>query len=339
MSCIDIKNVNKTFKRAEPVQGIKAIAKSLIAPKYREVKALQNVSFSIEHGQKLALLGRNGAGKSTLVKMLVCGLRPDSGELLFNGKSLLKYKNEYKKQLGVMFGQRCQMWWDLPVIDTLRGLKIIYEIDESTYQSSIDLFVEMTGLQALFDVPVKNLSLGQRSICELLATYLHRPKILILDEPTIGLDLNVKDSFRKIVNALHQEFKTTVVLTSHDASDIEGVCQDIVLLDKGQLIYNDTIQSFYQKHGVYCTMNIALNSSISEGWLREVLGKKVSGVENLYIDPVNDRSCEITFDKSKVMPFKILEMIKESHDISEYQLKNSSLESAIKYAYEQSTTV
>ncbi len=333
MEILSINNITKTFNQVKSEQGFMGVLKSLFNPQYTTVKALDNISFDLERGKKVALLGRNGAGKSTLVKILVGALTATSGNITLDGVSIALNSTEYKKKLGVIFGQRCQLWWDLPVIDSLKALKVIYEVSDEIFDESIKLFDDVAGLKNLLGVAVKNLSLGQRTLCELLATCLHRPEILILDEPTIGLDVEIKEAVRNLINLLNDKFKTTILLTSHDTDDIENICDHIVLINGGSVIFNDHINNFYKTHGLFCTIQVSTKNAISAKEISLIINREETKTEKIEVNKSDTRKCTITFDKSKIEPFDLVDRIKCDLDLTEIQIHNASLENAIKYAY------
>ena len=238
MSIIEVKNLVKTYKIIEKEDGIKGYFKNLIKPKYNEFTAVKGINFNIEEGELVGYIGENGAGKSTTIKMLTGLLTPTSGKVIVNGIVPNEKRIENNKNIGAVFGQKTQLWWDLPVIESFRLIKKMYKIPENEYRKNLKKFTEILDLANLLEKQVKNLSLGQKMRCEIAATFLHNPKIVYLDEPTIGLDVFVKENIRKFIKDINKEKKTTVILTTHDLKDIEDVCDRIILLDKGQIIYD-----------------------------------------------------------------------------------------------------
>jgi len=236
MSIIEVKNLVKTYKVIEKQDGLLGYFKNLINPKYKEFKAVKNINFNIDEGELVGYIGENGAGKSTTIKMLTGLLTPTSGEVLVNGLVPNQHRIENNKNIGAVFGQKTQLWWDLPVIESFRLIKKMYKIPENEYKENLKIFTEILELEDLLDKQVKNLSLGQKMRCEIAVTFLHNPKIVYLDEPTIGLDVFVKENIRRFIKDINKEKKTTVILTTHDLKDIEDVCDRIILLDKGKII-------------------------------------------------------------------------------------------------------
>jgi ABC-2 type transport system ATP-binding protein len=336
MTQLRIDLVSKTYRQLKAKEGRFGALRNLFAPEYQDLTALSNVSFDVVKGERLALLGRNGAGKSTLVKILCGALSPSSGKVCFHGQAIDGHSNAFKKRLGIVFGQRTQLWWELPVNDSLAALKTIYEVSDQSYSRMIAMFDELTGMSHLRRTPAKSLSLGQRTLCDILASCIHCPEILLLDEPTIGLDLGVKDRVRSMINAMNREFRITVILTSHDTADIENICDRIVLINSGRLMFDNDVHRFINEHGVFCTVNLIARSVIDGNRVRLELDD--TGIVDFCPDPGNVRGCEITFDKTKIEPTAMIEKLSDIFEIDEFHIQGSSLESAIKYAYSKNAT-
>ena len=248
MSFIEIKQISKTFKVAKKRSGLKESIKSFFKREFIEVKAVDDISFSIEEGEIVGYIGPNGAGKSTTIKILSGILIPDSGECQIDGMTPWKDRVRYVKKIGVVFGQRSQLWWDIPAEDTFDLLKDIYEIPEEEYQATKEDLINKLNLQDIINIPVRQLSLGQRMRCEIAASLLHNPKILFLDEPTIGLDAVSKQVVRDFIKKLKKEKKTTVILTSHDMADITALAKRIILIGKGHVLYDGSLKKLQIKY-------------------------------------------------------------------------------------------
>ena len=248
MSFIEIKQISKTFKVAKKKSGLKESIKSFFKREFIEVKAVEDISFSIEEGEIVGYIGPNGAGKSTTIKILSGILIPDSGECQIDGMTPWKDRVRYVKKIGVVFGQRSQLWWDIPAEDTFDLLKDIYEIPEEEYQATKEDLINKLDLHDIINIPVRQLSLGQRMRCEIAASLLHNPKILFLDEPTIGLDAVSKQVVRDFIKKLNKEKKTTVILTSHDMADITALAKRIILIGKGHVLYDGSLKKLQIKY-------------------------------------------------------------------------------------------
>jgi ABC-2 type transport system ATP-binding protein len=247
MSIISVDNLLKKFKVPERKKGLTGAVKSLFSRKYHTKIALDHISFQIDEGELVGYIGPNGAGKSTTVKILSGILVPDDGDVRVFGKTPWQHRQETVGQLGVVFGQRTQLWWDLPVIESFELLKDIYRVAETRYQKTLDSLVTSLELSELLDVPVRQLSLGQRMRCDIAASLLHSPKILFLDEPTIGLDAVSKYAVRDFIRHLNKEHKVTILLTTHDMDDIESLCKRLLILNEGHIFLDGTVSDLRKK--------------------------------------------------------------------------------------------
>ena len=263
MSFIEIKQISKTFKVAKKKSGLKESIKSFFKREFIEVKAVDDISFSIEEGEIVGYIGPNGAGKSTTIKILSGILIPDSGECQIDGMTPWKNRVRYVKKIGVVFGQRSQLWWDIPAEDTFDLLKDIYEIPEEEYQATKEDLINKLNLQDIINIPVRQLSLGQRMRCEIAASLLHKPKILFLDEPTIGLDAVSKQIVRDFIKKLNKENKITVILTSHDMADITALAKRIILIGKGHVLYDGSLKKLQNKYETEKYVSIKTNDTLT----------------------------------------------------------------------------
>lgn len=248
MSFIDVKHISKTFKVAKRKSGLFASLKSFFKRNYIYIEAIKDISFQIEKGEIIGYIGPNGAGKSTTIKILSGILVPDRGECRINGLTPWKDREKYTKDIGVVFGQRSQLWWDIPAEDTFDLLKEIYKIDDKEYQKNKEELINLLNIKDIINIPVRNLSLGQRMRCEVAASLIHNPSILFLDEPTIGLDAVSKEIVRDFIKKLNKEKKTTIILTTHDMSDIEALAKRIILIGKGSILYDGSLNNLKSKY-------------------------------------------------------------------------------------------
>ena len=260
MSFISVKHLNKEFKVLQRDSGLRNAFKSLIKRNYKYIKAVDDISFEIEKGEIVGYIGPNGAGKSTTIKMLCGILKSDSGEIKIAGFNPFKDRKEYVKNIGVVFGQKSQLWWDIPVIDSFDLLKNVYKINDEDYEKTKRELVSLLKLDNILTTPVRQLSLGQRMRAEIAASLLHKPKILFLDEPTIGLDAVSKVEVRKFIKDISKKENVTIILTSHDMSDIEALTNRLILIGNGKKLYDGTLSGIKKKFSKNKRLEILFSS-------------------------------------------------------------------------------
>ena len=258
---IKLESLRKEFYKPIREEGLKGMFKTLFSRKYTKTVAVNDISLEIPDGQIVGYIGSNGAGKSTTIKMMCGILTPTSGHVYINGLEPYKKRKEIAKDIGVVFGQKTQLWWDIPVIETFKVLKEIYLISDEDYKERIEFLEEALDLHSYMNQPVRTLSLGQRMRADLAAAWLHNAKILFLDEPTIGLDIWVKDKIREAIKLMNKKYNTTVILTTHDMDDISTLCERIIMIEKGSIIYDGSIADIKKKFGDLRTINISYSSN------------------------------------------------------------------------------
>lgn len=258
---IKVDGINKSFKVAKRATGLVEGLKALVYREHTIVHALNDVSFTINPGEIVGYIGPNGAGKSTTIKVMSGILVPDSGSCEIMGYTPWKDRVEYVKNIGVVFGQRSQLWWDVPVIDSFALLKDIYHIPDKEYDETLSLLIDTLELKDILHSPVRQLSLGQRMRCEIAASLIHNPQILFLDEPTIGLDAVSKIAVRNFIKKINKQKNVTVILTTHDMFDIEALCDRVILIGKGSLLYDGNLQELRNRFGSHRTITVDYKSS------------------------------------------------------------------------------
>lgn len=253
MQAIHVENLSKTFRIKRKEKGMRGSVKAIFHPQTEEIRAVSDVSFAVEEGEMLAFIGPNGAGKSTTIKMLTGILYPDGGRVEVLGMDPTKKRRQLAYQIGTVFGQKEQLWTHLTPYDNFRFFGAIYDLSEKETEARVAELAERFELGEFIDTPVRNLSLGQRIRCEIVASLLHRPKVLFLDEPTIGLDPVVKENVRELIRQMNREEHTTIFLTSHDVGDIEKLCQRIIIVNDGQIVLDDSVEQLkfhYPEHSL-----------------------------------------------------------------------------------------
>lgn len=321
MKIIEVKNLRKEFRIKEKEKGIKGSVKAIFRPKYKTVKAVNDISFSVEKGEVVAFIGPNGAGKSTTIKMLTGILYPTEGEILVNDLNPSKDRKKLAYKIGTVFGQKEQLWTHLTPYDNFKFFAAIYDIPKGEIDARIDDLVKTFELEKIINTPVRNLSLGQRIRCEIVAALIHKPEILFLDEPTIGLDPVVKENIRKLIKKMNKEYKTTIFLTSHDIGDIEKLCKRVVIINNGKIILDDTMTNIKYHY---------MNKKIIELKLKEPL--KLEEKEGMKILKSKNENLKIELDNDKVKVNDLMKMI-DGEKIMDINISSVPLEEIITQIY------
>lgn len=329
---IEVRHLSKSFVKYEKEKGLWGMIKGFVNAKKVTTKAVDDLSFSIAKGEVIGYIGANGAGKSTTIKMLTGILTPSSGEVTVDGVIPYKDRITNAKNIGVVFGQRTQLWWDLPLIESFTVLKEIYQVSDADYTQRMALFDEILHINEFLKSPVRTLSLGQRMRADIAASLLHNPKILYLDEPTIGLDVNAKKNMREAIKTMNATFQTTVILTTHDLDDIEELCQRILIIDAGKLIYDGALTDIKTKYGSDCKVSFVLK----EPWKDFVDLAKMMEVDPAVIN-VNlvDDKLEIGFDKRQLSVATVTATIMKHFEVSDLSIQETDIEAIVARIYRE----
>jgi len=322
MEQIKVEHISKIFKIIDRKPGFINTVKSFFNRKVIIRKAVDDVSFSINEGELVAYIGANGAGKSTTIKMLSGILTPTSGKVTILGREPYHERKENGMDIGVVFGQRSQLFWDLPVMDAFELYKKMYKIPEETYKENLNRYSKMLGIDEFIMQPVRQLSLGQKMRAELCVAILHNPKILYLDEPTIGLDVLVKSKIREFIKQINKEKNTTVILTTHDMADIEAICNRVILINKGKVMFDGSIEEFKNSYGTMTTVRILFseNSHLEDRRFKLV---EDEGKRKTYI-----------FDRSQISKADAIKLI-SSYQIEDIDVLDAGIEEIVKQIYSE----
>ena len=327
MKIISVKNLSKTFKKPIREEGLKGMIKGLFSRKYEEVKAVDNISFEIEQGEIVGYIGANGAGKSTTIKMMCGILHPTSGAVTVNGMGFEKDRQKINKEMGVVFGQKTQLWWDIPLIETFKILKSIYEVPEDEYNERFEYLCELLDMKPFLTQTVRSLSLGQRMRADFAAALIHSPKIVYLDEPTIGLDVLVKDKIRSAIKELNKKYNITVILTTHDMKDIEELCNRIIIIDKGKILYDGSLANIKYRFGNTKTIYVPSNIEINE----DDLVNKFSGISL----EKGEENPAIKFSLNEIDLDEVLIYLINNYHVKDFKIEDISIEDITKKLYEK----
>lgn len=325
---IKMQNVVKEFRVLNRREGLKGSVKDLFSRNYKTIRAVDNISVSIAQGEIVGYLGPNGAGKSTTIKMMTGVLEPTSGQIWIGGNAPYQNRTRNAQEIGVIFGQRTQLWWALPLVEFFYILNDIYQISDGGYNSMLELYQSLVDIEPLLHKPVRQMSLGQRTLSDILAAFLHNPKIVFLDEPTIGLDVSMKAKIRTLIHALNQEKNTTVILTTHDMGDVDALCRRIIIIDKGKMLYDNDIEHLKGFFGSYRTLKVRIDGDMrhhAERIQKEFPAFSVSADEEWI---------SILVDEDRVKVIDVLSELQKSRSIRDMQLEEISTEEVIKKIYE-----
>ena len=323
MPIIIVEHLSKHFKVYRRRTGFWGNLSSTVSRQHDIIKAVDDVNFSLERGELVGYIGANGAGKSTTIKMLTGILVPTSGHIDVMGLTPYRHRKENTRRIGVVFGQRTQLWWDLPVIDSFELLKHIYEIPQNLYKQNLEFFSEMLQLQPFLSTPVRRLSLGQRMRCDLTAALLHNPEILYLDEPTIGLDVVAKEQVRQFLRQVNAERQVTVILTTHDLNDVEKVCQRLIIIDNGKIIYDGGIDALKKRYGKTRMLIVDLAQPYSDIQL-----------EGVDLTRRDGNRIWLAFDRDTISASEVIAQLTARYEIQDLTISEPEIEEIVRRIYE-----
>ncbi|HER9357278.1 TPA: ATP-binding cassette domain-containing protein [Streptococcus pyogenes] len=326
MVMIEVSHLQKNFSKTIKEPGLKGALKSFVHPQREIFEAVKDLSFEVPKGQILGFIGANGAGKSTTIKMLTGILKPTSGYCRINGKIPQDNRQDYVRDIGAVFGQRTQLWWDLALQETYVVLKEIYDVPEKAFRKRMDFLNEVLDLNEFIKDPVRILSLGQRMRADIAASLLHNPKVLFLDEPTIGLDVSVKDNIRRAITQINQEEETTILLTTHDLSDIEQLCDRIIMIDKGQEIFDGTVTQLKQSFGKMKSLSFELRPG------QEQVVSQFMGLPNITVER-HELSLDIQYDSSRYQTADIIQKTMADFAVRDLKMTDVDIEDIVRRFY------
>lgn len=323
MAVIEVKDLSKDYHIAKKSKGLKGAIKNLIFNEKQTIHAVRNLNFTIEKGEIVAFIGPNGAGKSTTVKMMSGILTPTSGTVLVNGKDAHKNRKRVVQDLGVVFGQRSQLNWDLRLGESFELLRHIYQIEQEVYEENLEIMNEILGINEIIDVPVRQLSLGQRMRGDLVAAILHSPSVLFLDEPTIGLDVDGKYAIRKFIKEINQVKGTTVILTTHDLGDIQELCERLIIINHGTLVEDGPLVEMIDRIAPYKTLVV------------ELYDDKVIKHDKAEVFSHEGNIVKYRFQKNDITAASLIQDLSKQVAIKDVAIEEASIDDIIRIAYHQ----
>jgi ABC-type uncharacterized transport system, ATPase component len=323
MTVIEVKQLTKVFKIPKKEPGLSGAVKGLFHPQFQNKTAVNEINFQLDAGEIVGYIGVNGAGKSTTIKMLTGVLMPTSGSIEVLGRDPHKQRVDNAHDIGVVFGQRTQLWWDLALIESLNLIAKIYDVHPVKYKLMLDQFTETLELDELLKIPVRNMSLGQKMRSELAAALIHAPHVVYLDEPTIGLDLIVKERIRDFIKAQCISKEMTVILTTHDLGDIEELCQRVIIIDDGRIIYDGPIETIKKRFGKFREITFETVEDVKKLDLP-------NGTEMLSTD---DHKVQIRFDRTVSTASKVAAAVMNQIEVRDFSLSEPELSDIVKQIY------
>ena len=324
---IHVQDLSKHFRTFRRREGIWGGLQNLFVRDYQTIQAVDRITFDVTQGEMVGYIGPNGAGKSTTIKMLTGILVPTSGELRVGSYLPWRDRTQYVRTIGVVFGQRTQLWWDIAVIESFRLLRKMYGVSQHDYDERMAVFAEILGLKDYLHTPVRKLSLGERMRCDLAAALLHNPPLLFLDEPTIGLDVVAKDHIRRFLRAVNERFRTTVLLTTHDLDDIEALCRRIIIIDRGRLLYDGPLELLKQRLLRTKQVKFVMRDAAASARLAEM---RMDGLE---LETVDELTCRVRFDRTRVNTGDLVRQVLSRVDVRDLLIEDESIEDIVKRIY------
>ncbi|MCM3761513.1 ATP-binding cassette domain-containing protein [Alkalihalobacillus oceani] len=328
---IQVTNLRKEFKSYSSRSGLTGAFRDLLTRNYKVMAAVDDISLTIKQGEMVGYIGENGAGKSTTIKMLTGILTPTSGTVLVNGMNPHKEREQFVRTIGVVFGQRSQLWWDIAVQESFRLLKKVYRVSDEDYNSHMGHVIETLDIGPLLDKPVRKLSLGQRMRCELAAALIHNPPLLFLDEPTIGLDVLVKLKIREFLKEINQTYNTTILLTTHDLSDIEALCERVVLLDEGKIVYDGRLDQLQA--------GAVEGKQVEFEFLEPVTAANLPQLPQVYWEQQDETTWLAHVNGDERAVSKLISTVVEANPINNVRLNKVSTEEIIRKIYEEGMAI
>lgn len=327
---IRVEGLCKDYRLVDRREGVSGGLKDLVRPRRRLLRAVDDVSFTIEPGEMVGYIGANGAGKSTTIKMLTGILTPSAGAVEVGGLVPWRQRQQYTRHIGVVFGQRTQLWWDLAVVESFRLLKKIYEVDDATYERQMALFDEMLETGKLLSQPVRKLSLGQRMRCDLAAALLHRPRVLFLDEPTIGLDVVAKENIRGFLRDIRERDGVTVILTTHDLGDIEQLCRRVIIIDQGRVHFDGELAELRRRVGQSVSLAIELREPAASAEL-----VAATGALPVAWDEASGLRHVARFNRTEVRAAEVIRLVVNDRQVQDLHLAEQPIEDVVREIYRQ----
>jgi len=321
MNMIEVKNLSKNYHVVKKEGGLKGALKALVTRESKVIPAVKNLNFKIEAGEIIGFIGPNGAGKSTTIKMMSGILTPSEGEILIGGMDITKHRKEVVQHIGVVFGQRSQLNWDLRLGESFELLRHIYQIDKNQYQKTLDEMDDIFGIKELLDKPVRQMSLGQRVKGDLVAAMIHSPKVLFLDEPSIGLDVSSKYALRKFIKEIQEQRGTTIILTTHDLGDIQQLCNRLIIINHGNLVEDGNLEDIVNRIAPYKTLVV------------EYYDEQFATHEKCQLIESDGNIAKYRFMKNDITAAKLIEALSMKAQIKDVSIEEAGIDDIIRAAY------